>query len=135
MKLQEKFYNFQRCVIRLSEGLNGDLANEIYLSGMVKHYEMAFELGWKVMKDYLEYKGIPTNPSPRDVIKGAFKYGIQINSALWIGMLDFRNKMVHEYGEEAAHVLIQKLKGGFLQELQNTADVMKDLIDNIDESI
>ena len=55
-KLQEKYYHFQRYVIRLAEGLTRDLTDEIYLAGIVKHYEMAFELGWKVMKDYMILK-------------------------------------------------------------------------------
>jgi len=132
-KLQEKYYYFQRCVIRLADGMSRDLTDEIYLAGMVKHYEMAFELGWKVMKDYMTLKGTSEKISfTKDVIKAAFKHELRINPQVWLDMVEFRNKMVHEYGEEAAHILIEKLKSGFLQELQNTVQVMKELIDEIE---
>ena len=131
-KLQKKYYYFQRCVMRLGEGLTRDLTDELVLAGMVKHFEMAFELGWKMMRDYIMYMGISVNPSPRDSIKAVFKQGIGINSQCWLDMIEFRNKMVHEYGEEAAHVLIEKLKDGFLSELQNTVTVMKESLDELE---
>ena len=131
--LQEKYYHFQRCVIRLGAGLTRDLTDEIYLAGIVKHYEMAFELGWKVMRDYMLLKGIPEKISfTKDVIKAAFTHELGINPQIWLDMIEFRNKMVHEYGEEAAHILIEKLKAGFLSELQSTAVVMKELLDELE---
>ena len=131
-KLQEKYYYFQRCVYRLTEGMTRDLSDELILSGMVKHYEMAFELGWKSMRDYMMYLGVSVNPSPRDSIKAAFKQGIEIHSHIWLEMIEFRNKMVHEYGEEAAYALIGKLEYGFLEELQHTVEVMKILLDGLE---
>ena len=133
-KLRKKYYYFQRCVIRLGEGLTRDLMDELVLAGMVKHFEMAFELGWKVMKDYMLFRGTSEKTSfSKDIIKAAFKHELGINPQIWLDMIDFRNKMVHEYGEEGAHILIEKLKDGFLHELQNTVEIMKELIDELDE--
>lgn len=39
--------------------------------------------------------------------------------------------MVHEYGEETAYVLIEKLKNSYMDELENTAKVMKELLDGL----
>jgi nucleotidyltransferase substrate binding protein (TIGR01987 family) len=40
-------------------------------AGLIQFFEMSFELGWKVLKDYLEEEGF-TVESPRDAIKQAF---------------------------------------------------------------
>ena len=80
-KLQQKYNFYRRCVFRLKDGLKGDLKNEISLSGMVKHYEMTLELGWKVMKEYLVIAGSAEDFSlSKSVVKAAFKSGLKIDA-------------------------------------------------------
>jgi len=44
-KLKQKYYHFQRYVNRLRDGLDGDLSNEIYLSGIETMKNLIDSLG------------------------------------------------------------------------------------------
>jgi nucleotidyltransferase substrate binding protein (TIGR01987 family) len=66
-------------------------------------YEFAFELAWKTMKDYLNFKGVE-GKFPREVIKEAFRYAIITDGEEWLDMLEKRNLMSHTYDEEKAEL-------------------------------
>jgi len=132
-KLQERYFYYQRCVIRLKDALSRDLADDIVLTAVIKTYEMSIELGWKVMRDFLEYQGVdaPLRGS-RDAIRSAFKAYIHIDAPLWLKMVEDRNRIVHEYDEESSRVLANRIKLEYLAELENTANIMKKLLDELE---
>ena len=68
---------------------------------LIQAFEMTFELGWKTLKDYLEYSGIIVN-TPRNSIKEAFKMNFINDGQGWIEMMETRNKTIHTYKEEFA---------------------------------
>ena len=55
--------------------------------GLVKSFQLTFELSWKALKDYLEEMGMPLK-FPREVLKTAFQSDIIEDSTLWIEMLE-----------------------------------------------
>jgi len=132
-KMQERYYHYQRCVIRLKDAISRDLTDDIVLTAVVKTYEMTIELGWKVMRDFLEYQGTdsPLRGS-RDVIRSAFKAYIYIDAPLWLKMIDERNKIVHEYDEEHSRLLASRIEETYLVEFENTATIMKELLDKLE---
>ena len=132
-KIQERYYYYQRCVIRLNDAINRDLNDDIVLTAVIKTYEMTLELGWKVIRDFLEYQGTdsPLRGS-RDVVRAAFKAFIHINAPLWLEMIDERNRIVHEYDEEHSRMLAYRIKERFLPEFENTAIIMKELLDKLE---
>ena len=74
---------------------------------MIQFFEMAFELAWKTLKDYLEAEGYQVN-SPREVLKQAFQSDIIEDGHAWIEALDDRTLAAHTYNEETA-LKIEKL--------------------------
>jgi len=131
--IQERYYHYQRCVIRLKDALERDLADDIVLTAVIKTYEMTLELGWKVIRDFLLFQGIdkPIRGS-KDAIKLAFGAYIHIDAPLWLKMIDERNKIVHEYNEEHSRRLALRIREQYLTEFINTADIMKKLLDELE---
>ena len=71
--------------------------------GTIQRFEVAVELAWKTLKDYLEYEGQSLQPvTPRNVIKEAFSAGLLTDGQVWIDMLDHRNLLAHTY--DAGHI-------------------------------
>lgn len=100
----QRFENYNQALSNFLDTVNcikTEGINKIYTMAIVQAFELAFELGWKVMKDNLEYNGIIAN-SPRSVIKAAFANGIISDGQGWIDMMEARNKTVHTYKEEFA---------------------------------
>ena len=66
--------------------------------GMIQFFEVAFELSWKLMKDYLLAEGYDVK-SPRESIKTAFDYGLIADGTKWLEALEKRNLAAHTYDE------------------------------------
>jgi len=79
-------------------------------------FERAFELGWKVLKDYLEGEGFSV-ASPRDAIKQAFQSGLLADDHVWIEALKDRNLTVHTYEEKIAAAVEQKIRKAYFPAL------------------
>ena len=88
--------------------INKEGMNKIYTMALIQAFEMVFELGWKVMKDNLEYNGI-TASSPRSVIKEAFSNNMITDGQGWIEMMEARNKTLFIYDEEIAKSLCNNI--------------------------
>ncbi|MCL1800589.1 MAG: nucleotidyltransferase substrate binding protein [Promicromonosporaceae bacterium] len=96
----------------------------IVREGFVQRFEITFDLAWKTLKDYLDYQGIPVQPTPRAVIKEAFAVGVIENGEQFIQMLETRNVMSHRYDEEAFNEAFSLIRHGY-------AGILSELVDNL----
>lgn len=88
--------------------------SETERTGLIQFFEMAFELAWKLLKDYLELEGF-TCKSPRDAIKLAFQAGYIKDGHTWIDGLKARNLTVHTYEETIAIEVENKIRNSYFQ--------------------
>jgi len=65
----------------------------------IKNFELTFELSWRAMKRFLEFREGERLLSTTAVIKKGFSYGIILNENDWLELIQLRNKAVHAYGE------------------------------------
>lgn len=93
------FDNFKRALMLLKKAIEIKKSRQITQlekEGMIQRFEYKWELGWKLLKDYLEYKSIILDTiTPASTIKAAFEAKIIKSGDLWMQALDERNKMSH----------------------------------------
>ena len=79
----------------------------------VKRFELAFELAWLVLRDYLLSSGFSQDQirGPKYVIRKSFQEGIVRDGEVWMQALDCRNKAVHIYREEIMSDIELAIKG------------------------
>ena len=79
----------------LSTAGQQDLENEFVIGGIIDKFMIQFELGWKVLKELLQYEGRSEarSGSPREILKTAFQVYDFVDEDLWIAMLRDRNNM------------------------------------------
>ena len=94
----------------------------IIREGFVQRFEITFDLAWKTLKDYLDYQGIPVQPTPRAVVKEAFAVGVIKDGEQFIQMLGTRNVMSHRYDEEAFNETFRLIKHGYARTLSVLVD-------------
>ncbi|WP_422409219.1 MULTISPECIES: nucleotidyltransferase substrate binding protein [unclassified Endozoicomonas] len=102
---KQRFENYQNALAVLDSAVAAVQAapeDILYRIALIQSFKFSWELGWKVMKDYLNYEGIEVQPSPRQVIKQAFQQQIISDGQLWIDMLEARNTMSHAYDNQKA---------------------------------
>ena len=71
----KKFENFEVHLQTLKKAPMEDLDNEFIISGIIDKFYIQFELGWKMLKELLQYEGkaIGATGSPRSIIKEAYR--------------------------------------------------------------
>ena len=107
----QRFENFKKAnenLNQVTECIKNNGIDKIYTMALIQAFEMAFELGWKTIKDYLEFNGTKTD-TPRSAIKEAFSANLIFQGQQWIDMMEARNKTSHTYKEDFAKQTAQEI--------------------------
>jgi len=107
IRWKQRFANLDKAFQTLERTVAIENPSEAERGGLIQFFEVAFELSWKTLKDYLEAEGFLAK-SPREVLKQAFQSGIIKDGHAWMEALDDRNLTAHTYNEETA-LKIEKL--------------------------
>ena len=108
IRWKQRFDNFQRALHQLT--LATQLAEQRPLSdleqqGLIQGFEFTHELGWNVLKDYLEMEGIQGLVGSRSTVREAFKRGLVRDGETWMDMIEKRNLSSHTYNQAVANTL------------------------------
>jgi nucleotidyltransferase substrate binding protein (TIGR01987 family) len=95
---KQRFENYEKAMRHLRGAAEKEELSEIEQAGLIQFFEVAFELAWKVMKDYLEAQGFVVK-SPREAIKQAFQNELIARGDLWLEALEKRNLAAHTYDD------------------------------------
>src|SRR4051812_21207210 len=106
-KFLQKFSNWEKTVRALEISANDPILKPRDLSGIVKDFEITYELAWKTLKDLLELEGQQTKAA-KDVFTQAFKAHYIDNEASWLSMIEDRNLTAHTYDEAFAYELCER---------------------------
>lgn len=123
VRWRQRQQNFHRALLLLEEALAISNPDVTQRAGIVQFFEMAFELAWKMLKDYLEEQGFSDINSPRAVLKKAFEVELITNGHDWLQILRDRNLMAHTYDEKTAtavETLIRETYYPLLKSLRQT---------------
>ena len=120
IRWEQRFHNFSRACALLSEISDYELESTLPIirEGFIQRFEIAFDLAWKTLKDYMTFLGHDLQPSPRPVLKEAFAVNIIKDGQTFIEMLDARNLMSHKYDEETFNTIFKQIKNEFQPALQ-----------------
>ena len=106
----QRLEHFERACDRLDEAITVVDPSPLERTGLIKHYEMAFELGWKTLKDLLGYEGYEEVGSPKTTLRTAHGAGWIDDIDAWLRMLEYRNRATHVYDEAEAEFLDQVIR-------------------------
>lgn len=119
-RLSERIENFKKAYnifFDAVQAYNQDENSVLIQMALIQSFEICIELAWKVLKDYLQQKGI-NSLLPKDVIKEAFSTEIIKNGQVWIDMINARNSTPHEYNIDKVNVIIKNISSNYYEELQ-----------------
>ncbi|HBA88261.1 MAG TPA: nucleotidyltransferase [Geobacter sp.] len=112
IRWQQRFAQFRKAFSLLQDAIAIEIPSVVERAGLIQFFEMAFELAWKLIKDYEQAEGFMVK-SPRDAIKQAFEAGIIDRGHDWIDALEDRNLTTHTYNEETAIDVEQKIRNKY----------------------
>ena len=116
MRWKQRFENFMSAfkvfddaITTASERTLSDLETQ----GLIQAFEFTHELGWNVLKDYLEYQGVFNIVGSRDASREAFQKGIVSDGQAWMDMIQTRNLTSHTYSKKIAADLVLDIKNRY----------------------
>jgi nucleotidyltransferase substrate binding protein (TIGR01987 family) len=118
----QRFDNYNKSLKSLLNAIEEyeiDNTDEIIEAGMIKFFEMTYELAWNTIKDYYEDQGETDIQGSKDAIKLAYSRELIKDSKNWFSMIDSRKLSVHTYNEATADQIADDIvhiyKGLFIQ--------------------
>lgn len=114
---RQRFVNFEKAYKLLDDNIDRDIDTDLERAGIIQFFEIAFELSWKLMKDYLEAQELVVK-SPRETIKQAFQIDLIENGHIWIDALSDRNLTVHTYDKVVAKQMVKDIKTLYFPEIE-----------------
>lgn len=127
IRWQQRKENFDRAFNTLKEGFEHTPSSKLEEAGLIKCYELTFELAWKTLKDFLLFQGHEVR-YPRETIKKAFEQELIKDGHLWIEMLEERNFLAHTYNEEQVQEALTKIQKKFLPGLIQVHQTLDSLV-------
>ncbi|MDE6852658.1 MAG: HI0074 family nucleotidyltransferase substrate-binding subunit [Lachnospiraceae bacterium] len=123
----KRFDQYQKHLETLKKAHQEDLENEFIISGVIDKFFIQFELGWKVLKQLLQYEGesIARSGSPREIIKASYACFDFMDEEMWLRMLQKRNDTTHIYNEEAARQLVGQILELYIQEFDRMSNAVQ----------
>lgn len=112
IRWKQRFSNFSIALQTLTEAI--ELAQQRPLSklekqGLIQGFEFTHELGWNVLKDYLENQGFTEIIGSRDATRTAFKNALIADGDTWMDMIKARNQTSHTYNVDLAESISQDI--------------------------
>jgi len=116
IRWQQRFENFSRALQQLTQAValsRQRPLSDLEKQGVIQGFEIVHELAWNVLKDFLEYEGIPGIVGSRGTVREAFKRELIDDGELWMDMIEKRNLSSHTYNKELAEELVNAIIGGY----------------------
>ncbi|MES2662352.1 MAG: HI0074 family nucleotidyltransferase substrate-binding subunit [Pseudomonadota bacterium] len=118
IRWKQRFQQYEKAFVLLKEAIAIKHLSKIERAGLIQCFEMALELGWKLLKDFQEAEGF-TIKTPRESIKQAFQANIIEHGHDWLDALEDRNLTSHVYQEKIALEVENKIRTKYYLLLEN----------------
>jgi len=123
-RLTAKRENWNKAFAALEASLIAPIAEPRDSSGIVKDFEIVYELSWKTLKNFLQEQGHETT-SDKDVFKQAYQLKYLSDEATWLSMIADRNLTVHTYDEALANELCARVRDHYVPAFRNLKVVLE----------
>ena len=128
IRWKQRFDNYKKALSQIKEGVDilesRDL-NNLEKQGIIQAFEYTFELAWKTLKDFLEYKGNEGIMGSRDAIRLALSYGL-INGDEWMKMIRSRNLTSHIYDEDEVEDIFEIIVNSYFYKFVELENKLKE---------
>jgi nucleotidyltransferase substrate binding protein (TIGR01987 family) len=131
IRWKQRFDNYQKALKHLNDAVEFYKTRELsYLEkqGLIQAFEFTFELSWKVLKDFLEDRGVEQKIyGSKDAIKEAYSVGLIKDAKKWMAMVQSRNLTSHIYDEELIEDILEEICQDYIELFNSLESELKDI--------
>ena len=114
--------NYARACARLRAAMDifrERARTDLEREGVVQRFEYTWELGWKLLRDYLDFSGAaPATITPAAVIRAAFAANLIEDGDVWMAAFDARNRIAHTCDQATFDRIVRDIVERFSDPLQ-----------------
>mgnify|MGYP006290735039 CR=1 FL=1 len=122
VRWKQRFSNYRRSVENLRDALKTTEPSKLERQGIVKAFELAYELAWKTLQDFLKELGYSDIVGPKPVIRQAFESGVIADGDGWARMHRARHDNSDLYLEQKAMQREQEIRNEYEALLRELAE-------------
>ena len=115
VRWQQRHESFGQALSQLVQACEREELDDLERTGLIKTFEICFELSWKVLKDLLFYEGYDEQ-TPRAILRKSFDidYIDETDCEVLLDALNKRNLLSHTYAKDLAQHVEDLIKDVYL---------------------
>lgn len=132
IRWKQRFNNYLRAMQSLSRAValsEQRELSELEQQGLIQGFEFTHELGWKVLKDYLEAQGLVGLIGSKNATREAFKNALIVDGEAWMDMIKARNLTLQSYDTAIAASIVSDVLQRFYPAFSALAEMFAALRD------
>ena len=106
----QRFSNLKKAFTQLEEAVSLPTLSKLEKQGLIKGFEITYELAWNTLKDLLQEQGYTGILGSKDTFRLGNQVGLLNNGNIWMEMVKGRNATSHTYDEETADKIIEAIR-------------------------
>ena len=116
IRWKQRFEYFENALASLKEIIdeNSDEATDTVIDASIQRFEIAFELAWKTLQDYLTEQGYIEYKGPKRIIAKAFQDKIIVDGEMWVSMHADRNILSHNYDYDKSRIIYERIVKNYI---------------------
>ena len=127
----QRLENYTNALRELSHAVETRVArplSRLEAMGLIQAFEMSYELGWNLLKDYLSYQGISDLVGSRDTIRAAVTQSVltEADGTVWLDMLQDRNRTSRICDEDTIRAIEQQIAECYLPALTSLQELLSE---------
>ena len=132
VRWRQRYCNYHKACRKIRELVDSGCAvddfSDLEREGVIQRFEYTYELAWKVLQDYLLYKGYVFVSGPNGTLQMAFEDGLISNHDGWRRMGMARNLASHTYNEVEAREIVTNVLNEYAPLLLSLDDKLAGLL-------
>ena len=127
----QRFENYQKAVANLANAVGEFRSRRISVleqAGVIQMFEIAWDLGWKVLRDYLSETGYSGREieSPVSTVRTAYSAGYVADGQVWMDATKLSYTLSHEYRPDRASEALDLIAGRYLAMFVSLVETLAD---------
>jgi nucleotidyltransferase substrate binding protein (TIGR01987 family) len=126
VRWMQRFSNYRKAVANLEAALIQESYSDLELQGLIKGFELCYELAWKTLQDLLRERGYADIAGPKPAIRQAFKDGLVNDGDIWQAIHEARNLAAHMYDLDQAQRLASEIRNSYARAFRELRDHLQE---------
>ena len=126
MNINNSIVHFEKAYLELCEYIDLPIQNNRDRAGIIKAFELTFELTWKILQKIAQDDGVYTG-GPKSSLNFAFQANLITNDSefVWLNMLNDRNLLSQAHRHDLSLQILEKIKNDYKQVFNDMLSQLK----------